>query len=183
MSSDLPALSSQRGLTLIEQLLVAAIAATLACVGLPSLWRAVATNEIRLTQSELIDVLNHARALAAQAGRATLACPTQDGEHCSDEPAWENGWLVGFRGGRQGEIEGHPRLRRNPPAAGLIVRSTQGRRAVQFQPDGSAGGSNATFLICRRHGDDQSLSVKVSNAGRVRGGKSTGAEADQCASR
>lgn len=183
MPQRLPTLPSQRGLTLIEQLLVAAIAATLACVGLPSLWRLIATNEIRLTQSELIDVLNHARALAAQAGRATLACPTQDGERCSDEPTWEDGWLVGFRGDRQGEIEGRPRLRRDAPAAGLIVRSTQGRRAVQFQPDGSAGGSNITLLICRRHGDDRSLSVKVSNAGRVRGGKSTEAETLQCMGR
>ena len=173
--------SSQRGLTLIEQLLVAAIAAALACVGLPSLWRVVASSEVRLAQSELINVLNHARALAAQTRRITLACPTQDGEHCSDEPAWESGWLVGFRGERQGEIEGLPGLRRDPPTRNLIIRSTQGRRAVQFQPDGSAGGSNITLLICRRDGGDHSLNVKVSNAGRVRGGKNTEAEARQCA--
>lgn len=168
-------------MTLVEQLLVAAIASILACVGLPSLWRMLAVNEVRLAQTELIKVLTHARALAAQTGRTTLACPTRDGERCSEEPAWETGWLVGFRGDRQGQLEGAPNLRHGNPAAGLSIRSTQGRRSVQFQPDGSAGGSNITLLICRHRGDGQTLSVKVSNAGRVRGDKSTAAEARQCA--
>ncbi|WNL45247.1 GspH/FimT family pseudopilin [Dyella sp. BiH032] len=183
MPPPLPLLTAQRGLTLIEQLLVVAIAATLACVGLPSFWRLVATSEVRVAQSALINVLNHARALAVQTGRATLACPTRDGEHCSDAPAWENGWLVGFRGDRQGDIEGAPKLHRYPPSGSLIIRSTQGRRAIQFQPDGSAGGSNLTLLICHRAGNDHSLNVKVSNAGRVRGGKNTETEALQCADR
>jgi type IV fimbrial biogenesis protein FimT len=168
-------------MTLIEQLLVAAIAATLACIGLPPLWRMVATNEVRVAQTELIHVLNHARALAAQTGRATLACPTRDGERCSGEPAWETDWLVGFRGDQQNQIDGAPRLRHDRPPAGLVIRSTQGRRSVQFQPDGSAGGSNITLLVCRRNGDGQALTVKVSNAGRVRGGKGTDAEQRQCA--
>ena len=168
-------------MTLIEQSLVAIVAATLACIGLPSLWRIVAANEMRLAQTELLNVLNHARALAAQTGRVTVACPTLDGEQCSDEAVWNSDWLVGFRGDRQGRISGPPQLRRGNPAHGLSIRSTQGRRSVQFQPDGSAGGSNLTLLICRRHGDGRTLSVKVSNAGRIRGGKGTEEEARQCA--
>lgn len=167
-------------MTLIEQLLVAVIAATLACIGLPALWRAVATSETRQAQTELLNVLNHARSLAAQTGRVTVACPTHDGRQCSDEASWDSGWLVGFRGDRQGRIAGPPQLRRDNPARALNIRSTQGRRSVQFQPDGSAGGSNLTLLICRRHGDGRTLSVKVSNAGRIRGGKGTETETLQC---
>lgn len=167
-------------MTLIEQLLTALIAATLACIGLPALWRLMAVNETRIAQTELINTLNHARALAAQSGRTILACPSRDGEQCSGEAAWESGWLVGFRGDKQGEIAGTPEFRHARPTGPLNIFSTQGRRSVQFQPDGSAGGSNLTLLICRRQGDGQTLSVKVSNAGRVRGGKGTEAEARQC---
>jgi type IV fimbrial biogenesis protein FimT len=171
-----------RGTTLVEQILVVAIAAVLACIGLPSLRRLAASGELRQAQTELIAVLNHARTLAVQAGRVALACPTRDGAHCSDEADWGGDWLVGLRGERSGQLEGAPGLRRSNPSRQLRIRSAQGRRSVQFQPDGSAGGSNVTLLICHRGDDSRALSVKVSNAGRVRGDKGTPAELRLCGS-
>ncbi|MGO4703291.1 GspH/FimT family pseudopilin [Dyella sp. 2RAB6] len=169
------------GVTLIEQVLVLAIAAVLACIGLPSLKRVLANSELRSAQTGLIAMLNHARGLAVQSGRVALACPSRDGERCSDEAGWEGSWLVGLRGERTGQLEGLPRVRRASPSGQLSIRSAQGRRSVQFQPDGSAGGSNITLLICHRGIDSRALSVKVSNAGRVRGDKATPAELRQCA--
>lgn len=170
-----------RGVTLVEQILVLAVAAVLACIGLPSLRRLATGHELRLAQVELIAVLEHARALAVQVGQVALACPTHDGERCSDEADWGGDWLVGLRGERPGQLQGAPSLRRGNPSRQLRIRSAQGRRSVQFQPDGSAGGSNVTLLICRRDGDDRALSVKVSNAGRVRGDRASAAERLQCA--
>jgi len=169
-------------MTLIEQLLVLAVTAVLACVGLPSLRRLVGRHELGLAQTELIAVLNHARALAVQTGRIALACPTHDGKRCSDQADWDGGWLVGLRGERSGQLEGAPRLRRGHPSNQLSIRSAQGRRSVQFQPDGSAGGNNITLLICHRGDTSRALSVKVSNAGRVRGDKGTPAELRLCGS-
>ena len=180
MSAQPPRPAAPQGLTLIEQLLALTIAAVLACIGLPSLRRLLANSEIRVAQAELIAVLNHARALAVQTGRVVLACPTRDGERCSDEASWDGGWLVGWRGDRPSQLDGPPRVRRASPSGQLSIRSPQGRRSVQFQPDGSAGGSNITLLICRRGMDSRALSVKVSNAGRVRGDRATPAELHQC---
>lgn len=180
VSAQPPRPAAPQGLTLIEQLLALAIAAVLACIGLPSLRRLLANGEIRVAQAELIAVLNHARALAVQTGRIVLACPTRDGERCSDEAGWDGGWLVGLRAERSGQLESAPRLRRGSPSRQVTIRSAQGRRSVQFQPDGSAGGSNITLLICHRGMDSRALSVKVSNAGRVRGDRATPAELHQC---
>ena len=171
----------QHGMTLVEQLLVLAIAAILACIGLPALRRLVASHEVRLAQTELIAVLNHARGLAVQTGRVALACPTRDGERCSDEAGWDGDWLVGLRGERSGQLDAAPRLHRSHSFTQLSIHSAQGRRSVQFQPDGSAGGSNITLLICRRDDASRALSVKVSNAGRVRGARATPAEIHPCA--
>lgn len=176
----MPARSPQ-GMTLVEQLLVLAITAVLACIGLPALRRLMAMSEVRLAQTELIAVLNHARGLAVQMGRVALACPTRDGQRCSDEAGWDGDWLVALRGERAGQLDDAPRLLRSPPSRRLSIRSALGRRSVQFQPDGSAGGSNITLTICRHDDASQALSVKVSNAGRVRGAKATPAETRQCA--
>lgn len=181
MPAQPPCRIPPRGMTLVEQIMALAIAALLACIGLPALQRLMAHSDLRLAQAELIAVLNHARALAVQTGRIALACPTRDGERCSDEADWDGEWLVGLRGERPGQLEGPPRVRRSSPSRHLSIRSAQGRRSVQFQADGSAGGSNITLLICRRGSDSQALSVKVSNAGRVRGDKGSAAELRQCA--
>ena len=181
MPAPSPSQLPPRGVTLIEQLFVLAVAAILACIGLPSLRRLQANTELRSAQTGLIALLNHARALAVQTGRVALACPTRDGDRCSDEAGWDGGWLVGLRGDRPGQLEGPPRVRRASPSSQLSIRSPQGRRNVQFQADGSAGGSNITLLICHRGVDGRALSVKVSNAGRVRGDKATPAELHQCA--
>ena len=169
-------------MTLVEQILALAIAALLACIGLPSLQRLMANSELRVAQAELIAVLNHARALAVQTGRTALACPTRDDERCSDEADWDGGWLVGLRSERSGQLEGPPRVRHGSPSRQLSIRSAHGRRGVQFQPDGSAGGSNITLLICHRAIDSRALSVKVSNAGRIRGDQASPTELRQCAS-
>jgi type IV fimbrial biogenesis protein FimT len=172
----------QPGLTLIEQIVVIAVAAVLAGLALPSLKRLLAGNQTRIAQTDLMSVLNRARALAVEAGRATVACPTRDAAQCSDESSWNQGWLVGFRGERSGQIDGPPGLYRENRSSGVAIFSTLGRRSVQFQPDGSAGGSNLTLLICRRRGDgDQALHVTVSNAGRVRGGPASADQAQACA--
>lgn len=171
----------QPGATLIEQVLVIAIAAVLAGLALPSLGRLLSSQETRIAQTELISVLNHARALAAQAGRVAVACPTRDARQCSGGSSWNQGWLVGLRGEQPGRIEGPPTLYRENRSTGLAILSTQGRRNVQFQPDGSAGGSNLTLLICRRGDSSRVLHVTVSNAGRVRGGKASEDQARECA--
>ncbi|WP_266169868.1 GspH/FimT family pseudopilin [Dyella subtropica] len=172
----------QRGVTLIEQIMVIVIASVLACIAVPSLWHLLGSNKVRVAQTDLIATLQHARALAVQTGRPTLACPTRDGQRCSAEVLWDGGWLVGFRGQQAAQLDGPPQRNHSNSSTDLTIQSTAGRRLTQFQPDGSAGGNNLTLLICRRGDASHVLGVKVSNVGRVRGYTPTTDEASQCAS-
>lgn len=176
-----PTRRQQRGTTLIEQIMVVVIASILTCVALPSLRRLLAHHEVRTAQTSLLASLQQARALAAQTGRRTVACPTRDGMHCSDEASWDGGWLVGFRGDQANQLDGPPQYSRVDTARQLTIQSNTGRHYVQFQASGFAGGSNLTVLICRRGDPNHVVSVKVSQAGRVRGGDATAEEAAQCA--
>ena len=170
---------AQRGMSLVEQVMVLAIAGTLLGTALPSLLHALGRNELQVAQSDFMTALQHARSKAAINGKRTLFCPSLDGRHCSGQTQWEHGWLLGLDTDGDHQPDGGPSYT-GAAYAGMRITSSQGRHDVRFQPDGSAGGSNLTLLFCDPGRDDQVLSVVVSNPGRIRGAPATAAQAAKC---
>jgi len=172
---------AQRGVTLIEQVMVVAIAATLAGVAFPAMHKLLARDQLRAAQADLIGTLHHARAAAVTARHATVFCPSRDGARCADEERWDNGWLLAADRNRDNQPDGAPLHVDGGYAGRLVIQSSAGRRHVRFQPDGSAGGSNTTFVLCR-HGDASgALSVVLANSGRARGAPASATQAAACA--
>jgi type IV fimbrial biogenesis protein FimT len=173
--------AAQRGVTLIEQIMVLGIFAVLTGIAIPPLSRLLTRNEVRVAQNDFIAALNHARETALTSGRQTLFCPTLDGLGCVDDWHWDNGWLLAHDsdGNRQPDAAA---LRVGPGYAGKVaIQSSGGRRYVRYQPDGSAGGTNLTLLFCRHGSTEDALSVVVSNSGRVRGAPASASQAKTCA--
>lgn len=171
----------QGGFTLIEQILTMVVLATLACIAVPALGQLRERSQLQVAQSDILVALQHARGLAIHTGRRAMLCPSRDGAQCSDELHWEGGWLVGhYRSERADQLDGAPRL-----AAGshhrLTILSTTGRRRIRFQADGSAGGSNASFTLCRQGHTEGALAVTVSIAGRIYGSRASDEQAHRCA--
>ncbi len=172
-------LCTQRGVSLIEQIMVLAIIGILTGIALPPLQHLLGRNRLQEAQTDFITALQHARSTAATSGKRTLFCPSPDGNHCSGDTQWEHGWLLGHDTDGDHQPDGGPSYTRNT-YTGLHITSSHGRHDVRFRPDGSAGGSNLTLLFCEPGGDGQALSVIVSNAGRVRGAPATAAQAASC---
>ncbi|MFC4528442.1 GspH/FimT family pseudopilin [Dyella halodurans] len=170
----------QRGFTLIEQIVAGLIVAMLACMAAPALGALLSRSRLQAAQLDLISALNHARALAATTGRRTMLCPSRDGLQCADEVHWEGGWLIGhYRTSQTDQIDGKPLLT-GPGHPTLTILSTSGRRRVRFQNDGSAVGSNVTFTLCVRGRTGGTLSVVVSDAGRIKSPKTKPDQASRC---
>src|SRR5690242_11130302 len=93
----------QRGVTLIEQVMVVAILGVMAAIAMPSLASLLQRNQVQVAQTEFIAALQHARGSAVFSGKPTLFCPSRDGTHCSGETHWESGWLIGHDRARQGQ--------------------------------------------------------------------------------
>jgi type IV fimbrial biogenesis protein FimT len=174
------AVRRQRGVTLIELIMVLVIGSVLVCLCAPSMRGMLAHQRVRATQLALIGGLQHARATAIDREARVVFCPTRDGLQCSEESRWDNGWLIGIDRNDDNQPDDRPLYVDLRDAKSLAIRSSAGRHAVVFQPDGAASGSNLTLSICDAQAHDQVLSVLVSNAGRVRGSDASEAQRANC---
>jgi type IV fimbrial biogenesis protein FimT len=169
----------ERGITVIEQLMVVTIVAVLASLAAPPLRSLLVSSRLQTAQLDFIGALRYARYAAAIGNTRTIFCPTHDGAHCSGQTQWSEGWLLGKDRNHDNQPDGMP-LRVGTGYAQLDIHSSAGRRQVSFHPDGTAGGSNLTLLLCSPDGRHAPLSIVVSNAGRVRGASATATQATTC---
>ena len=171
----------ERGVTLVEQVMVIAIMATLVGAAMPSMRRLLDRSQLQTAQADLIGALHHTREAAVVARQDTVFCPSRDGHQCADEERWDYGWLLAADRNHDNQPDGQPLFVNGSYAGRLTIQSSVGRRHVRFQPDGSARGSNLTFVLCRRGTTEQALSVVVANSGRIRGGRASAEQAATCA--
>ena len=87
-----------KGFTLIELMVVLAVAAILITIGLPS-FRAIIQNNRAITQAnELITAINMARSEAIKRGASVSICsrtnPPTAPETCAGNNNWATGWMV-----------------------------------------------------------------------------------------
>jgi type IV fimbrial biogenesis protein FimT len=172
----------QRGVTLIEQIMVLAIVTALTGLAIPSMWKLLSRNQLQVAQTDFIAALRHARETAIVSGKRTLFCPTRDGNRCSGDTHWDNGWLLGHDANGDNQPDNRPLYvsQGHNYHGKLIISSTTGRHVVRFLPDGSASGSNITLLFCQPSSAQQALSVVVSNSGRVRGAPASNSQIANC---
>jgi type IV fimbrial biogenesis protein FimT len=171
----------QRGVTLVEQIMVLAIVAALTGIAMPPLRQLLTRNQLQVAQTDFIAGLRHARETAITSGKHTLFCPSRDGSHCDDEMRWDSGWLLGHDTNRDNQPDAGPLYSGSGYHGKLTIHSSTGRHFVRFRPDGSASGTNLTLLFCRPASAEHALSVAISNSGRVRGAPASAQQAANCA--
>jgi type IV fimbrial biogenesis protein FimT len=157
-----------RGFSLVESMVVMAVASCLLLVGVPSFSRMFARSAVQAASSELMLSLAQARMRAVTDATAWSLCPSDDGVSCTNGIEWGRGWIV-FRdpneAGRPDAGDIADRVRRDADAPS--IRGTAGRRVLSFRADGSSAGSNVTLLVCERE-QRVGRRVIVSNTGRAR---------------
>jgi prepilin-type N-terminal cleavage/methylation domain-containing protein len=152
-----------RGFTLIEVLVVVAIAALLSSIAYPAFTEIVDQEQVRSTTTDFMDSVNIARSAAIKSGKPVIMCSTNNGTTCNG--AWANGWLIFRDDDRDGTLDATELvLNRNiQPDSRTTVSvknvADQAQSAMRFNYRGSPG--TAINVSLSRGGKDVELAINA----------------------
>lgn len=163
----------QRGLTLIELVVVMAVAAVLAGVGVPAFAGWIDQYRLTAFTNELHMGVMLARSEAIRRGQRVTLCVSADGAQCSSSAGWEAGWILFLdRNGNAVREPGEEIIRVvQPTARGLnAIGNSTLARYVSYVPKGMTRSVNGalqmgTIRVCGQTGQRQLI---INAAGRPR---------------
>ena len=164
-----------RGFSLIEAMVVMAVAAIGLAVGVPSYQGMIERTRISSAMHLLTAHMASARNTAISYRIPTVVCPSNLAGGCRTDGDWSHGWLMFFDpdGNRQPDLPQDILRDENAPIhPSLRIVTSSGRLQLRYLPDGRSAGSNLTVRLCR---EDTLLGrVIVNNGGRVRSERASG---------
>ncbi len=142
-------LSSTRGFTLIELMIVVVILVIGASLALPAFQSMIANNQVTTSSNELLTAINLARTEALKRGRPVAVCASDDGDDCSGD--WSEGWIVVNDANRAGDdsIDEGEIIRIWPSLRGRYGFEGEGDlpEFVRYLPNGRAESPGTSFPL------------------------------------
>lgn len=161
--------STQHAFTLIELMIAVAIVAILVGIALPAFASARAAAQTQTLRDALLAALTESRTAAAFYERDTILCPSRDGETCDDSFEWQHGFIAAIDLNNNERIDdADRRLLYRGEVKDVRLLTSSGRKRIQFQPNGSNAGSNATFTFCDQRGPMRAIALVMNNRGDLR---------------
>ncbi len=144
--------SRQRGVTMIELVIVMSIASILALVAVPALLGTLRDFRQRSALSLVLSDLNHARSEAIKRNTRMLMCVRNvAGTGCETGTNWQAGWLVCTDANGDDACDASTATNPNPvivrPALDAALTLTGSAASVRFNANSSQGGGAAAATL------------------------------------
>lgn len=163
------------GVTLVELLVVLAVASILLAIVVPGYAYLVGTSRLAALTNDFVTALHLARSEAIKRGMRVTVCKTGNAQAaapaCDAGAAWEQGWLVFVDSGARGVIDGNDSVLwvRDGVTGATITPPHNYSRYVSYLPSGNTQGSgnlaNGTLSLCAA---GSRRDIVINTAGRLR---------------
>ena len=162
--------SRATGFTLVELLAVLLVSAVLLAAAVPAFEGLAQRKQLTGVQRIFFSSLANAKQAAVTRNARVALCPTRHGRRCLPHGHWHKGWVTFVDLDADRAIDARePVLERRKPLDGRVrLVSSRYRRVITFFPEGTAGGSNATFTLCLPGPPTRARAVVLSRLGRIR---------------
>ncbi|MFT3806032.1 GspH/FimT family pseudopilin [Arenimonas sp.] len=173
----------KHGFTLLEMLVVVAVAGCLCAIAASVYGSAVSAGHAAAAKTSLAESVNLAFVQSSLRGQYVVLCASAGGHACDGGLDWTRGWIAFVDANHDRERDpGEPILRVfRTLAHGVRLRTSTGRTRIVFQPHGGVNaGTNVTFTFCDGRGAEKASTLVLANSGRMRTGMATPAQASAC---
>ena len=168
---NLAPLQKYYGLTLIELLIVLALAGVLFASAIPAFSHIVARHQ---QTSVLYTLFSHhqlARSEAIKTNQQVLLCKSDDGEQCTPQALWHDGWLIFSDNDHNKKVSSDEQVIYIQQALNknltLKYRGFGSYNYILYFPDGHSS-SNGTFTLCNQYAEAYAKTLIISRTGRAR---------------
>jgi type IV fimbrial biogenesis protein FimT len=162
------------GYTMIEILIVAAIATIVMAIGIPSMRDFIKNDRLSTQINTLVGHLAYARSEAVLRLKPVIVCASNDQASCTLTD-WADGWIVFADVDSSGGFSaGDELLRVKQPLEGGNTMVSSAGAVITYDNRGfAAPGSTGSFSLCDDRGATHIKAITISNTGRVRKGGSS----------
>lgn len=172
------------GFSIIEVLIVVAIAAILTAIAIPAFNVFIGNTRTSAITNEFVSALNLARSEAMKRGREVYVCRSSDGENCAVSGHWGQGWMVYFVDENDVVIPVRARESlKEPESFGGFGYFDEDNAIITFRPNGRLAKEVAEEIGYEeeddaKHGFEitskkRSKCIRINSAGRIRTAKGT----------
>lgn len=161
----------QRGLTLLELMIVLIMVSILAVLAGPSFTGSISRSEVNSMRDGLASAFQFARSEALKRKGPVTACSSTDQASCSG--AWQNGWIVFSDTDGDGALDGGEQILLVEYGTDGVNAYASAANSVTFSSIGRATAGAGAYGFCHPHQNTVGKSLTVTVTGALTRSKDT----------
>ena len=164
-------MNEERGFTLLELMVVLAVASIILSLGVPSFRGAVLDSRMVSEANQFVSSVNLARAAAVQYQRNAMICTTSNFDAavptCSGATDWTNGWIVWVDKDRDAVTDANEVLAVQEPLSDSTSFTSGATDRFGYDARGFGLDGADTLTLCDGRTNETGRRIRVNAAGRT----------------